>query len=329
MPTTPKTITIEFTDAQSNEGLFLNCLDGIHADIIMADDTGSTRLRNADGQFSIYTGGDANSYDANDATRYLTVETNGDVYITQQIQLGHTTDTTLARLNAGDVTIEGNVIYRAGCGLAEGVIPVPDGGTNTATLAPDSVLVSQDDGAAQMKVNSKPMDTDGYLLIGGSANGPETNLLNNGDEFSQGINIINGENEVKVEIELAPLNPCLKFTDEKLDTKINTTSSNKKLKKELTGIAIDESILPYWEGTHRFFDSINVTAENDESIAMAGIYAATGGFLPYSKWPILVQVDEVSGKFFSMGRDTMQGCYSAVGGWKEVDTGDAHYDNWT
>lgn len=45
------------------------------------------------------------------------------------IELGHATDTTLARSSAGNVTIEGNAIYRAG-GTD---VPVADGGTGSST----------------------------------------------------------------------------------------------------------------------------------------------------------------------------------------------------
>lgn len=47
------------------------------------------------------------------------------------IELGNPTDTTLARLSAGDVTIEGNVIYRAG-GTD---VAVADGGTGASTAS--------------------------------------------------------------------------------------------------------------------------------------------------------------------------------------------------
>jgi hypothetical protein len=47
------------------------------------------------------------------------------------INLGHASDTTLARSGAGSVTIEGNVIYRAG-GTD---VPVTDGGTGASSAA--------------------------------------------------------------------------------------------------------------------------------------------------------------------------------------------------
>jgi hypothetical protein len=47
------------------------------------------------------------------------------------IELGNATDTTLARSSAGDVTIEGNLVYRAG-GTD---VPITDGGTGSSTAA--------------------------------------------------------------------------------------------------------------------------------------------------------------------------------------------------
>jgi hypothetical protein len=47
------------------------------------------------------------------------------------VNLGHATDTTIARSGAGDITIEGNAVYRAG-GTD---VPVADGGTGASTAA--------------------------------------------------------------------------------------------------------------------------------------------------------------------------------------------------
>ena len=52
------------------------------------------------------------------------------------IELGHASDTTLTRSGSGDVTIEGNAIYRAG-GTD---VPVADGGTGASSLTDNAVL---------------------------------------------------------------------------------------------------------------------------------------------------------------------------------------------
>ena len=54
------------------------------------------------------------------------------------INLGHASDTTLTRASAGDVNIEGNIIYRAG-GTD---VAVADGGTGISTFAKGSVVVA-------------------------------------------------------------------------------------------------------------------------------------------------------------------------------------------
>ena len=59
------------------------------------------------------------------------------------IELGHATDTTLARSSGGDVSIEGNVIYRAG-GTD---VPVADGGTGASTLTDGGILLGSGSGA--------------------------------------------------------------------------------------------------------------------------------------------------------------------------------------
>ena len=67
----------------------------------------------------------------------------------------HASDTTLTRASAGDVNIEGNIIYRAG-GTD---VAVADGGTGISAAAKGSVLVA----------NSA--DTISALDGGGSADG--------------------------------------------------------------------------------------------------------------------------------------------------------------
>jgi hypothetical protein len=51
--------------------------------------------------------------------------------IVTTLNVGHATDTTLARSGAGDITVEGNAIYRAG-GTD---VPVTDGGTGASSAA--------------------------------------------------------------------------------------------------------------------------------------------------------------------------------------------------
>jgi hypothetical protein len=59
------------------------------------------------------------------------------------IELGHASDTTIARSGSGDITIEGNAVYRAG-GTD---VPVADGGTGASTLTCGGVLLGSGTGA--------------------------------------------------------------------------------------------------------------------------------------------------------------------------------------
>lgn len=63
------------------------------------------------------------------SSHLFAVNTTG--YFGTSIDLGHASDTTLARASAGDVSIEGNIIYRAG-GTD---VPVTDGGTGASTAS--------------------------------------------------------------------------------------------------------------------------------------------------------------------------------------------------
>ena len=62
------------------------------------------------------------------------------------LEIGHATDTTLARVSAGVLSVEGNTIYAAG-GTD---VPVADGGTGVSTLADAGVLIGNGTGAVQV-----------------------------------------------------------------------------------------------------------------------------------------------------------------------------------
>jgi len=74
------------------------------------------------------------------------------------IELGHASDTTIARSGSGDITIEGNAVYRAG-GTD---VPVADGGTGRSTLTSGYALLGNGTGTVQM-INST---ADSTLLVG-------------------------------------------------------------------------------------------------------------------------------------------------------------------
>ena len=258
----------------------------------------------------------------------LTILSSGNVHVHNGIELGHLSDTTLARINEGDVSIAGNAIYRAGCGTGEGRIPVADGGTNQTTLIDKSVLISQDAGADT--VYSKEMTTQGALLVGGS-DGPDTARINGGAEFYRGINIVNGHNAITCAIEVGDgdgvaTGPCLEFHSNKIEAKVNQTNTNKRLLKEDTGIAIDETLIPTWTGVHKFHGTLRACAsgQNTNNLSLA---AYIGG----SKCPISGIVHSTGGDgaaHIVLGKDDMLVNYSAWGEHYEVD-GDSNYGVWS
>jgi len=80
------------------------------------------------------------------------------------IELGHATDTTIVRSGAGDITIEGNAVYRAG-GTD---VAVADGGTGASTLTDGGVLVGSGTGA----VTAMAVLADSEMIVGDGTTDP-------------------------------------------------------------------------------------------------------------------------------------------------------------
>ena len=81
------------------------------------------------------------------------------------INLGHATDTTLTRASAGDVNIEGNIIYRAG-GTD---VPVADGGTGQSSFTANRILIGNGTSAlAQVAIGNSGE----FLISNGSGSAP-------------------------------------------------------------------------------------------------------------------------------------------------------------
>jgi hypothetical protein len=80
------------------------------------------------------------------------------------VELGHATDTTIARASAGNVTIEGNAIYRAG----GDDVPVADGGTGVSTLTDGGVLLGNGTGDIQ----AMAVLADGEMIVGDGTTDP-------------------------------------------------------------------------------------------------------------------------------------------------------------
>jgi hypothetical protein len=82
------------------------------------------------------------------------------------VNIGHATDTTVARSSSGNISVEGNLVYRAG-GTD---VPVADGGTGASTLADGHVLLGSGTGA----ITPLDVTTDGAILIGDGSGDPTT-----------------------------------------------------------------------------------------------------------------------------------------------------------
>jgi hypothetical protein len=98
------------------------------------------------------------------------------------IELG-ATDTTVERASAGDVNIEGNIIYRAG-GTD---VPVSDGGTGVSTLTNGGVLLGSGTGA----ITAMAVLTNGQMIVGDGTTDP---VAESGATLRTSIGVGTGDN---------------------------------------------------------------------------------------------------------------------------------------
>jgi len=94
----------------------------------------------------------------------LTVNDDSTLTTAGAIELGHASDTTIARSGSGDITIEGNAVYRAG-GTD---VPVADGGTGASTLTDGGVLLGSGTGA----ITAMAVLSDGNVVVGDGSTDP-------------------------------------------------------------------------------------------------------------------------------------------------------------
>ena len=80
------------------------------------------------------------------------------------VNLGSASDTTIARASAGDINVEGNLIYRAG-GTD---VPVADGGTGASSLTDGGVLLGSGTGA----ITAMAVLGDGEMIVGDGTTNP-------------------------------------------------------------------------------------------------------------------------------------------------------------
>jgi hypothetical protein len=107
------------------------------------------------------------------------------------IELGAAADTTIARASAGNLTVEGNAIYRAG-GTD---VPVADGGTGTSSLTDGGVLLGNGTGA----VVAMAVLADSEMIVGDGTTDP---VAESGATLRTSIGIGTGDSPQVTGIEL-------------------------------------------------------------------------------------------------------------------------------
>ncbi len=80
------------------------------------------------------------------------------------VNVGHASDTTLTRASAGDINVEGNLVYRAG-GTD---VPVADGGTGASSLTDGGVLL----GSGTSAITAMAVLADGEMIVGDGSGDP-------------------------------------------------------------------------------------------------------------------------------------------------------------
>ena len=91
---------------------------------------------------------DGNTISSTDTNGNISLTPNGSgTVVVPSLELGHATDTTITRSSSGNLSIEGNLVYRAG-GTD---VPVADGGTGASTLSSGQVLLGNGTSAIQSR----------------------------------------------------------------------------------------------------------------------------------------------------------------------------------
>ena len=150
-----------------------------------------------------------------------TVTITADADIMGNIELGHASDTTLSRVSAGEVSIEGNIIYRE-----NGIdVDVADGGTGRSSLANGEVVI----GAGAGALNTRPFGiaNENVVRIDAAAHAPAQ-----GDYAKLTANGIEGKSPEEVMGDLnGQNNSPFSFGDERVTnvaTPINDSDATNK-----------------------------------------------------------------------------------------------------
>ena len=107
------------------------------------------------------------------------------------IELGHASDTTIARSGSGDITIEGNAVYRAG-GTD---VAVADGGTGASSLTDGGVLLGSGTGA----ITAMSVLANGEMIVGDGSGDP---VAESGATLRTSIGVGTGDSPQFTAIEL-------------------------------------------------------------------------------------------------------------------------------
>jgi hypothetical protein len=99
------------------------------------------------------------------------------------VNVGAASDTTLARSSAGNLSVEGNLIYRAG-GTD---VPVADGGTGASTFTDGGILL----GSGTSAISATAVLADGEMLVGDASGDP---AIESGATLRTSIGVGTGDN---------------------------------------------------------------------------------------------------------------------------------------
>ena len=116
---------------------------------------------------------------------------NSSLSIPGVVELGHASDTTIARSGSGAITVEGNQVYLAG-GTD---VPVTDGGTGVSSLTDGGVLL----GSGTSAVTAMAVLADGEMIVGDGTTDP---VAESGATLRTSIGVGTGDSPQLTGIEL-------------------------------------------------------------------------------------------------------------------------------
>jgi hypothetical protein len=176
-----------------------------------------------------------------------TLGVTGVLTATGGIELGHASDTTIARSGSGAITVEGNQVYLAG-GTD---VPVADGGTGASSLTDGGVLL----GSGTSAVTAMAVLADGEMIVGDGTTDP---VAESGATLRTSIGVGTGDSPQFTDLTLT--GGCITLTGAATDVDlIDDTAS---------ALSFDSS------GKTGIIDI--VTTDCSEGVTMSGTLGVTG-----------------------------------------------------